>query len=307
MGILGSTLEQGLIFAIMAMGVLITYRILDFPDLSVDGTFPLGAAVNAVLILHGVNPVLALMCAFLAGMLAGLCTGLIHVKLKVRDLFSGIIMMTALYAVNMHIAAGSFTFGKANVPFFSNMKVKYATIFENNPLVDAFPVWLKPYTVLLISLVVVVVVKILLDLFLQTRAGFALRAVGDNDRVVTSLARNKGTIKIVGLMLANGLVALSGGVLCQQQHMFEVSMGTGAIAMALASVIIGTNCFGKFSFIKATTAVVFGSIIYKTCISLAILAGVPASDMKLITALLFLVILAFSGKAKKGGKRHART
>ena len=132
MGIIQNTLEQGLIYAIMALGVLITYSILDFPDLSVDGTFPLGAAVSALMITRGQSPALALLCAMAAGALAGGLTGLIHVKLKVRDLFSGIIMMTALYAVNMHVAAGSLRMGKANVPFFSTKKVQYATIFENN-------------------------------------------------------------------------------------------------------------------------------------------------------------------------------
>lgn len=305
MGIVLNTLEQGLIFAIMALGVLITYRILDFPDLSVDGTFPLGAAVSAVMVVNGYHPMLALVCAMVAGAFAGLLTGLIHVKLKVRDLFSGIIMMTALYAINMHIAAGSFTQSRANVPFFSTIKVQYSTIFEHNAFADAFPTWLMPYTVLIVVLIVVIVVKVLLDLFLKTRAGFVLRAVGDNDTVVTSLARDKGAIKIMGLMLANSLVALSGAVLCQQQHTFDVSMGTGAIAMALASVIIGTNCFAKLSFVKATTAVILGSIIYKACVALAIYVGVPASDMKLITALLFLTILAVSGSKKRQVKINA--
>ena len=218
MGIIQNTLEQGLIYAIMALGVLITYSILDFPDLSVDGTFPLGAAVSALMITRGQSPALALLCAMAAGALAGGLTGLIHVKLKVRDLFSGIIMMTALYAVNMHVAAGSLRMGKANVPFFSTKKVQYATIFENNALTDLFPAWLEPYSVLLISLLLVILVKVLLDLFLKTRAGYLLRAVGDNETVVTSLARDKGSVKIMGLMISGALVALSGAVLCQQQH-----------------------------------------------------------------------------------------
>jgi len=303
MGIIQNTLEQGLIYAIMALGVLITYSILDFPDLSVDGTFPLGAAVSALMITRGQSPALALLCAMAAGALAGGLTGLIHVKLKVRDLFSGIIMMTALYAVNMHVAAGSLRMGKANVPFFSTKKVQYATIFENNALTDLFPAWLEPYSVLLISLLLVILVKVLLDLFLKTRAGYLLRAVGDNETVVTSLARDKGSVKIMGLMISGALVALSGAVLCQQQHTFEVSMGTGAIAMALASVIIGT--FRRVPFVKSTTAVIIGAIVYKACVAVAIRAGVPASDMKLITALLFLIILALGGIEKRRVKKHA--
>lgn len=305
MSILLNTLEQGLIYAIMSLGVLITYVILDFPDMSVDGVFPLGAAISVLMVTNGCDPVLALVCAAAAGAAAGLLTGLIHVKLKVRDLFSGIIMMTALYAVNMHIAAGSLTAGKANVPFFSTKKVKYVTIFENNRLTDSFPEWLEPYTVLIIVLLIVCIVKLLLDLFLKTRAGYLLRAVGDNDTVVTSLARDKGSVKIMGLMLSGAMVGLSGAVLCQQQHTFEVSMGTGAIAMALASVIIGTNLFKRVGFVKSTTAVIFGSIIYKACVAIAIRAGVPASDMKLITALLFLIILSLSGREKRRLKKHA--
>ena len=305
MGIIQNTLEQGLIYAIMALGVLITYSILDFPDLSVDGTFPLGAAVSALMITRGQSPALALLCAMAAGALAGGLTGLIHVKLKVRDLFSGIIMMTALYAVNMHVAAGSLRMGKANVPFFSTKKVQYATIFENNALTDLFPAWLEPYSVLLISLLLVILVKVLLDLFLKTRAGYLLRAVGDNETVVTSLARDKGSVKIMGLMISGALVALSGAVLCQQQHTFEVSMGTGAIAMALASVIIGTNLFRRVPFVRSTTAVIIGAIVYKACVAVAIRAGVPASDMKLITALLFLIILALGGMEKRRVKKHA--
>lgn len=305
MAILQNTLEQGLIYAIMALGVLITYSILDFPDLSVDGTFPLGAAVSALMVSRGCSPVLALLCAMAAGAAAGGITGLIHVKLKVRDLFSGIIMMTALYAVNMHVAAGSLSNAKANVAFFSTRKVQYITIFENNALTNCFPQWLEPYSVLVISLLLVIAVKLLLDLFLKTRAGYLLRAVGDNETVVTSLARDKGSVKIMGLMISGALVALSGAVLCQQQHTFDASMGTGAIAMALASVIIGTNLFKRVPMVKATTAVIIGSIVYKGCVVLAIRAGVPASDMKLITALLFLIILALGGLDKKRVKKHA--
>ena len=244
MGIIQNTLEQGLIYAIMALGVLITYSILDFPDLSVDGTFPLGAAVSALMITRGQSPALALLCAMAAGALAG-------------------------------------------------------------GLTDLFPAWLEPYSVLLISLLLVILVKVLLDLFLKTRAGYLLRAVGDNETVVTSLARDKGSVKIMGLMISGALVALSGAVLCQQQHTFEVSMGTGAIAMALASVIIGTNLFRRVPFVKSTTAVIIGAIVYKACVAVAIRAGVPASDMKLITALLFLIILALGGLEKRRVKKHA--
>ena len=211
MSIVLGVMEEGLIYAIMALGVYITYKILDFPDLSVDGTFPLGAAVTVMLILKGVNPFLTLFLAFLTGAFAGCITGIIHVKFKVRDLLSGIIVMTALYSLNLRIA------GKANVPIFSQ-----ETIFENAWLESMVPEALEPYLVALILLVIVVVCKILLDLYLNTRSGFLLRAAGDNDVLVTSLAKDKGMVKILGLAIANGFASLAGCVYCQQKGYLQV-------------------------------------------------------------------------------------
>ncbi len=294
MSIIIGVMEEGLIYAIMALGLYITYKILDFPDLSVDGTFPMGAAVTAMLILKGVHPALTLVLSFVAGLLAGCITGLIHVKLKVRDLLSGIIMMTALYSINLRIA------GKANLPIFSK-----ETIFENTFLEAAVPEALDPYLVCIILFVIVLVCKILLDLFLKTRAGYLLRAVGDNEVLVTSLAKDKGMVKILGLALANGFVALAGCVYCQQKGFFEVSTGTGTMVIGLASVIIGTKLLKRFHNVKATTAVIFGSIVYKACVSLAIALGMAASDLKLITAVLFLIILVASNRKERKVKAHA--
>ena len=294
MSIIIGVIEEGLIYAIMALGLYITYKILDFPDLSVDGTFPMGAAVTAMLILKGLHPVLTLLISFAAGLLAGCITGLIHVKLKVRDLLSGIIMMTALYSINLRIA------GKANLPIFSK-----ETIFENTFLEAAVPEALDPYLVCIILFVIVLLCKILLDLFLKTRAGYLLRAVGDNEVLVTSLAKDKGMVKILGLALANGFVALAGCVYCQQKGFFEVSTGTGTMVIGLASVIIGTKLLKRFHGVKATTAVIFGSIVYKACVSLAIALGMAASDLKLITAVLFLIILVASNRKERKVKAHA--
>ena len=294
MSIIIGVIEEGLIYAIMALGLYITYKILDFPDLSVDGTFPMGAAVTAMLILKGVHPALTLVLSFAAGLLAGCITGLIHVKLKVRDLLSGIIMMTALYSINLRIA------GKANLPIFSK-----ETIFENAFLESVVPAALDPYLVSIILFVIVLVCKILLDLFLKTRAGYLLRAVGDNEVLVTSLAKDKGMVKILGLALANGFVALAGCVYCQQKGFFEVSTGTGTMVIGLASVIIGTKLLKRFHSVKATTAVIFGSIVYKACVSLAIALGMAASDLKLITAVLFLIILVASNRKERKVKAHA--
>lgn len=305
-------LQEGLVYAIMALGVYITYKILDFPDLSVDGTFPLGAAVTAAGIANGlpfigtISPVAALFISFTVGALAGCITGLIHVKLKVRDLLSGIIVMTALYSINLRIA------GKANLPIFSK-----ETIFSNSFLSAHVPEAASPFIVTIILFVIVMICKVLLDAYLQTRSGYLLRAVGDNDVLVTSLAKDKGLVKIVGLAIANGFAALAGSVYCQQKGFFEISIGTGTMVIGLANVIIGTQLLKRVGFIRSTTAVIIGSIVYKACVSIALLlndlhiAGldlsipVTASDLKLITSVLFLIILVVSPSGGKKVKSHA--
>lgn len=285
--------EQGMIYGLLALGIYITYKILDFPDLTVDGSFPLGAAVTAILIKNGVNPYLTIPISFLAGMAAGVCTGLIHVKFKVRDLLSGVIMMTALYTINMLVA------GTNNLPIFSN-----ENIFKNQWLEGIFhgeiPSWVK----LVVILIIVLLAKFLLDFFLNTQSGYLLRAVGDNDVLVTALAKDKGNVKILGLAIANGLVSLSGCVFCQDQKVFEISSGTGALVLGLASVIIGISLLKGLTFIKATTAVLIGSIIYKACVAIAIRNFEPVF-MKLITAVLFLIILILSMERKKKVKGNA--
>ena len=294
-----SIIEQGLIYGILALGVYITYKILDFPDLTVDGSFPLGAAVTAALLKSGVNPYLTLPVAFFAGAAAGLCTGLIHVKCKVRDLLSGIIMMTALYTVNLMVA------GTNNVPLFSK-----ETIFKNEFLSGIFSGGISKYSNLMIILLVVLISKFALDGYLKTKSGYLLRAVGDNENLVTSLAKNKENVKILGLSIANGLVALSGCISCQQQGVFEISSGTGAIVVGLASVIVGTSLYKmlkKISFIKVTTFVFLGAILYKACTGIAILYF-PPQAMKMISALFLLgvlVLILVVDKKEKRGKSHA--
>lgn len=286
--ILLGVMEEGLVYAIMALGVYITYKILDFPDLSVDGTFPLGAAVTVRMITSNISPVWSLLLAFVAGVLAGVITGLIHVKCKVRDLLSGIIVMTALYSINLRIA------GKANVPIFSK-----ETIFENGLFDKVIPKALVPYLTVIILLVIVVLVKVALDWYLKTKSGYLLRAVGDNETLVTSLAKDKGMVKILGLALANGLAALAGSVYCQMNGFFEISTGTGTIVIGLADVIIGINLLKRVKFIQNTTSVIVGAIVYKGCVSIAIALGLGASDLKLITSLLFLIILVASNQRER--------
>lgn len=293
MGIYVTILEQGLIYGILALGVYITYKILDFPDLTVDGSFPLGAALTATMITRGVNPYLTLPASFLIGVIAGICTGLIHVKCKVRDLLSGIIMMTALWTINLRLA------GTANVPIFGE-----ESIFDNPAMNGLFRGSSASYKVLAVVLVIAVICKGLLDLYLKTKSGFLLRAVGDNDVLVTSLAKDQGNVKILGLALANGLVSLAGCIFCQEQRVFEISSGTGAIVIGLASVIIGTSLFKNLSFMKATTMVLIGSILYKACVAAALKFFEP-QDMKLITAVLFLLILVIGSERKRKVKKNA--
>ena len=293
MGIYVTILEQGLIYGILALGVYITYKILDFPDLTVDGSFPLGAALTATMITRGVNPYLTLPASFLIGVIAGICTGVIHVKCKVRDLLSGIIMMTALWTINLRLA------GTANVPIFGE-----ESIFDNPAMNGLFQGSSASYKVLAVVLVIAVICKVLLDLYLKTKSGFLLRAVGDNDVLVTSLAKDQGNVKILGLALANGLVSLAGCIFCQEQRVFEISSGTGAIVIGLASVIIGTSLFKNLSFMKATTMVLIGSSLYKACVAAALKFFEP-QDMKLITAVLFLLILVIGSERKRKVKKNA--
>lgn len=294
MVLLQSVLEQGMIYAIMALGVYITYKILDFPDLTVDGSFPMGAAVTALMISRDMNPLLTLPVCFAAGAFIGVLTGLIHVKLKVRDLLSGIIMMTALYTVNLRIA------GKANLPIYNKN-----TIFDNAVVNSIFPESLAPFKTVIIILVITLISKYLLDGYLKTKSGMLLRAVGDNEKIVTSLSVDKGLVKIVGLAIANGLVALGGCIFAQQQRYFDISMGTGTVVIGLASVIIGTSLFKKVTILRVTSSVVIGSILYKGCVALAISLGFESSDLKMITAVLFLLILVLGMERKRKVKINA--
>lgn len=298
-----STLTQGLIYALLSYGVYITYSVLDFPDLTVDSSFPLGAAVTAILLLQGVNPWVTLLCAAGAGAIAGLCTGLIHVKLKVRDLLAGIITMTALSSINLVLAGSNVTVERAVDTIFTSPLTM--TLFGDLSLTTRK---------LILSLVLAVVIKLLLDLYFRTKSGLLLRATGDNGTLVTTLAQNKGNMKILGVVIANALVALCGAVVCQEQRSYSAVMGIGQVVFGLATVIIGISLIRFFTRSKAaqglrkvlvlrvlatpkgTMAVLLGSIIYKFCVQIAINAGLPANMLKFITAALFLVVLVIAGR-----------
>lgn len=294
MALVLSVLEQGMIYAIMALGVYITYKILDFPDLTVDGSFPMGAAVTCIMISKGINPYLTIPASFFAGAVVGMITGLIHVKLKVRDLLSGIIMMTALYTVNLRVA------GRANLPIYTQ-----DNIFNNKFINVLFPQFLESYKTVIIIFVIMILTKYILDWYMNSQSGFMLRAVGDNETIVTSLGVDKGTIKIIGLSIANGLVCLSGCIFANQQRFFDISSGTGTVVIGLASVIIGTSIFKKITFLRVTSSVIVGSLIYKACVAIAIRVIPASSDLKLVTAVLFLVILIIGTDRKKKVKKNA--
>lgn len=289
-----STITQGLIYALLAYGILITYKILDFPDLTVDGSFPLGAAVTAVLLVRGVDPYVTLLAAMATGALAGLITGWIHVRLKVRDLLAGIITMTALFSINLQIAGSNLAVDRS-----------FDTLFTSAPVMALFGNLSLMYRKLIVSLILALIFKVVLDLFFSTKCGMLLRATGNNATVVTSLAVDQGRMKILGLVIANALVALCGAVVCHEQRSFSSTMGTGQMVFGLATVIIGTTIFKKLSFVKGTTAAICGSILYKACIQLAISLGLPANLLKLVTAVLFLLILVIGNGSRRSVKPHA--
>ncbi|EUB36510.1 branched-chain amino acid ABC transporter, permease protein [Fusobacterium sp. OBRC1] len=276
---LQATIEQSLIFAIMVLGVYISFRILNFPDMTVDGTFPLGAAISAKLLTLGVNPYLTLLVALVAGAAAGAITGLIHVKLKVKDLLAGILVMTALYSVNLRVM------GKSNIPLFE----------EDN-------IFNTEYSMMITIVVLILISKFLLDYLLKTKFGFALKALGDNENLIVSLGLNEEKYKIYGLMIANAFVAFSGAVLAQYQGFADVGMGTGIIVIGLASIIIGDTLFGKRRRLAGTTIVIIGSILYRGVIAVTLSMGMDASDLKLITSVIVIVILWIQKQKNKRRK-----
>ncbi len=292
LGLLVNVLEEGFIYGIMAIGVYITYSVLDFPDLSVDGTFPLGACVTAALITAGVNPWLTCVLVFLCGAAAGCVTGLLHVKLGITDLLSGILVMTGMWSINLVVTGGS-----AVLPFYNQ-----DTIFTSG-LAALIPDAIRPYRVVLIAAVVCIAAKLLLDAYLKTRSGLLLRASGNNAQFVTSLGQNPGRMKIIGLAIGNACTALSGCILAQQAEAANVASGTGKVVMALASVIIGTTLFRKVKFLKPTITVVFGAILYKACLVIAMQLGLPTNFLNLLMAVLLTIALVsnnlMAGRRKK--------
>ncbi|GGG25803.1 ABC transporter permease [Paenibacillus abyssi] len=269
---LTGAVELGLLYGLMALGVYITFRILDFPDLTVDGSFVTGGAIAAIMITQGYSPWLAGAAAFCGGLAAGACTGLLHTKGKINGLLSGILMMIALYSINMRIM------GRPNISMLG---------------VD-IPFFAISSDVLRIGLIAVgvILIKLLLDAFLRTDLGLALRATGDNPRMIRSFGANTDTTKILGISLSNGLVALSGALITQQSGFADITIGVGMIVIGLASVIIGEAIVGARTVFWATMAALVGSIVYRIIYALALrVPWMDASDLKLITAVIVIVAL----------------
>ena len=284
-------LEQGFVFGLMALGVYLTFRVLDFPDLSVDGTLPLGAAVCATLISMGVDPYMGVGAAFIAGMVAGAFTGFLSVKLRILNLLAGILTMIALYSVNIRIM------GSPNLTLLNQ-----ATVFDRFKDLGV-PSFMIP---MFVCLAVLIMCKILLDLFLHTSFGLALRAAGDNPDMVAAQGVNAGNAVIVGVALSNGMVAMSGALVAQSQGSADVGMGVGTIIAGLASVIIGEAFLGRRSVFMATLGVVIGSVIYRLAIAAALSFrfgdfSLTPSDLNLMTAVLVIIALTFP-KIRQGIK-----
>ena len=290
--ILIDILNEGLMYALLAMGMYITYSILDFPDLSVDGTFPLGAVLSGVLIIQGVDPWLCLVISFAAGMAAGVLTGLMHVKLRITPLLCGIIMYTAMLSVNLVILKSG-TDGKAVASFFTKNTIfnsGIASLIPKNIGEGGFYI-----RTVVIALILVIVCKLLLDLYLKTKHGLLLRATGANDKYTVMLGRNPGSMKIFGLALGNGFAALAGSVIAQNKGSADQQMGIGMVVLGLASVIIGLSLFRRVKFMKGTTMVILGSLVYKAAYQIVLSLGIPTDFNNLMKALIFLVALVLGG------------
>lgn len=270
------SMELGIIYAIMALGVFISFRTLNMPDLTVDGSFVLGAACSATFCSLG-HPFLGILFAVLAGWLAGSCTALLHTKLKIQPLLAGILMMLALYSVNLRVMGG-----RANIALVNN-----TTVFRFFPGTA-----MEQYAGIIIPSLVLLIVLGLLYWFLQTRFGMVLRATGDNDQMVRAVGVNTDKTILIGLALSNSLVALSGSFIAQYQSFADISMGVGMVVIGLASVIIGEVLFGIKSLLQRLIAVILGAILYRMVIAIALEMGMPATDLKLISALIVALALA---------------
>jgi putative tryptophan/tyrosine transport system permease protein len=286
------SLEQGLVYALVAMGIVISFRILAFPDLTVDGSFPLGAAVAARMIVAGTAPLTATIVALLAGFIAGCGTGFLNTRLKINSLLSGILMMTILYSINLRVM------GRSNIALLAVDTL--LTPLENLGFNRMIPM-------ILFFLIVTLAIKVSIDLLLHTQLGLAMRATGDNEQMIRTLGVNTDHMTILGLGLSNGLVAFSGALVAQNQGFSDVGMGVGMIVAGLAAIIIGEAVCGIRTVYRMTLAAIVGTIIYKFIIAVGLRLGLAPTDLKLATGVMVILALGFPAlKKKKEGKLHLR-
>ncbi len=271
-----ATLEQGLIYAILAMGLFISFKILNTPDLTVEGSFPFGALLTASLILRGVNPIFATILATILGVIPGMFSAILAIKLKIMELLAGILTMTMMYSINLRLN------GKPNVPF-----TKSKNIFT---LIDLGNSYLNKIVILLI---IVVLLKLILDRFFKTKMGYMLITTGDNETLVSALGESANKYRIIGLGMANGLVALSGSLFAQSLKFGDTQMGLGVLVIALASIIIGDTLFRGRN-ISGTSRAIMGAIVYKVIGTLAIEAGLSPHDLKLINGIIVIGFIAYN-------------
>ncbi len=293
--VLLSALQQGLLYGFMVLGVYLTFRVLDFPDLTVDGSLALGGAVTAIIITSGGSPWLATVAGTASGLAAGYATGLLHLLLKSGDsnftnygpkLLAGILLMTSLYTVNLRVMHGS------NIPL-----LRKETVFDQ--LSHWFGKSMTGWWVVLVLVVLMLLVKFVLDWFLHTEVGLAMQATGDNEQMLRSLGVNTNVVRVLALGLANALVALSGSLVAQFQGFADVGMGIGTIVAGLAGVIIGEVLFGVRSVRWVLFSVIGGSIVYRLLIAVSLRLGIAPTDLKLFTAVLVVVALALPTVRKK--------
>lgn len=319
------SVEQGIIYAIMALGVYLSFRVLDFPDLTVDGSFVTGAAVAATMIFFGYHPAIATAAALIIGFMAGCVTGLLHTKGKINPLLSGILMMIALYSINLRIMGftSENSVGRPNIPLlnaetiFSKFQVFWGSLGIDNGINQALGmIGMKhlPSTwgTLFLMVIITLLIKCIVDWFLQTEVGLAIRATGDNKKMIRSFSANTDNLVIIGLGISNALVAFSGALIAQYAKFSDIGLGIGMIIIGLASVIIGEAIFGTKTIMRTTIAVIVGAIIYRIVLGLALRVDLlDTGDMKLITAIIVIIALImpqfFEKRREKRRKqrRHA--
>lgn len=301
MGFIIGAIAQGLLWAVMAIGVYITYRILDIADLTAEGCFTLGAGITCKLITAGLNPFVSTFIALIGGLLAGLCTGLLRTKLKIPALLAGILTMTGLWSVNLRVM------GKSNIPLLRETTI--ISMIENTGLT-------KNYAAIVAGIVLTVIVVLFLWWFFSTELGYALRATGNNKNMIRANGVNTDNATILGIMLGNGLIALSASLVSQFNSFADIQMGVGTIVIGLASVIIGEVVFGNRTILRSLIAVALGSVLYRIIIAVVLKLGLKSDDMKLISSVLLAVALCFpsirniaarniKNSVKRGGSANA--